>query len=260
MTSASKQTALYASAALVAGAFLGFVFANTANRTEIETLRAELARANSGEAKADTRVGEQTRSADAAASMPSEQEMRDLVAKADARAGDASYQREVGQGVYMYSLAESKPALMPEAIRLLKRAEHSDPKSYNTLLLLGNAHFALGQNGDTTKYKEARKYYLRALEVRPDDPDLHTLLGMTYYFGRPSDAQSAASEYRKALAANPRHEMALQNLAAALIATGATEEAARRITELEGVNSSNRELNKLRSQLAQATGAAKERK
>jgi predicted Zn-dependent protease len=51
--------------------------------------------------------------------------------------------------------------------------------------------------------------------------------------------------------------MALQNIAAALLATGATQEASQRINELEKVNPNNHDLSNLRAQLAQAQNAAK---
>jgi tetratricopeptide (TPR) repeat protein len=187
--------------------------------------------------------------------MPSEQDIRDLIAKADARADDSDYQRQVGQGVYMYSLAQGAPALMPEAIRLLSRAEKADPKNVQAVRLLGNAHFALGQNGDAKQYEEARAYYLRSLELKPDDPDLHAMLGLTYYLASPSDPRRAIAEYRKSLAQDPRDELALQSIATALIATGATEEAEQRVKELEQVNSKNNSLPNLRAQLAQAENA-----
>jgi tetratricopeptide (TPR) repeat protein len=254
------QKILYAAVALVVGAVAGFVFADRANRKEIDELRAEVAQARAGKTatqKGASDPGAPPAASDSAPAMPSEKEIRDIIAKADARADDGNYQREVGQGVYMYSLAQGAPALMPEAIRLLKRAEKADPKNFQTVLLLGNAHFALGQEGDAKRYPEARAYYLRALETKPDDANLHALLGMTYYFGSPQDAQRAIGEYRKSLAKDPRHEMALQNIAAALVATGALEEAERRVRELEKVNPQNNALDSLRAQLAQARNAGK---
>lgn len=258
----SEHKILYAVIGLFVGALAGFLFANQANRKELDDLRAQVAHAKAGtggaQANADGAAGAQsTAASDSAPAMPSQQEIRDLITKADARASDSDYQRQVGQGVYMYSLAQGDAGLMPEAIRLLKRAEQSDPKNYQTILLLGNAHFALGQDGDAKKYEDARGYYLRALTIKPDDANLHALLGMTYYFGSPSDPQRAIAEYRKSLAKDAHHEMALQNLATALIATGATAEAQQRVSELEQVNPNNNSLNNLRAQLAQAQNAAK---
>ncbi|HZH91504.1 MAG TPA: tetratricopeptide repeat protein [Pyrinomonadaceae bacterium] len=251
---------LYALGGLVAGCVIGFFFATSIDRKELEELRGEVARARSSAADGQ-RAGTTPNAAaanDPAATMPTDEEMRDLIAKADANQKDAEYQRKVGQGVYMYALSTGKPALLPEAVRLLKRAHEADPGNYETTVLVGNSLFALGQSSDSSRYAEARVYYNKALAAKPEDTNVSTLLGMTYYFGQPSDPERAIKEYRKTLAAAPRHEMALQSLASALIATGALDEAQKRIEELQTVNAANGALSNLRAQLAQTRNAAKE--
>jgi Flp pilus assembly protein TadD len=255
----NKHKILYALAGLVAGCVIGFFFASSVDRKELEELRGEVARARSSNA-AGAQAGETPKAAasDPAAAMPTDEEIRELITKADANQQDNEYQRKVGQGVYMYALSTGKPALLPEAVRLLKRAHEADPKNYETTVLVGNSLFALGQSGDASRYGEARIYYNKALATKPDDMNVHTLLGMTYYFGQPSDPERAIREYRKSLAAQPGHEMALQSLASALIATGAIDEAGKRIEQLQAVNAANAALSNLRAQLAQAKNAAKE--
>lgn len=252
---------LIALGGLVAGCLIGFFFAISVDRKELDELRGELARARGNNAGGRPQQGANPNAAatDTAASMPSDAEMRELIAKADASQHDTDYQRKIGQGVYMYVLSTGQPALMPEAVRLLKRAHEADPKNYETTVLAGNALFALGQATDPAQYAEARVYYNKALAAKPDDTNVQTLLGMTYFFGQPSDPQRAIKEYRRSLAAAPRHEMALQSLASALIATGAIEEAEKRIEELQTVNGSNAALANLRGQLAQAKNAVKEK-
>jgi tetratricopeptide (TPR) repeat protein len=247
---------LYALAGLVAGCVIGFFFASSIDRKELEELRGQVARGGAaGQQKGET---PKPTANDQAASMPTDEEMRALIAKADASPQDAEYQRKVGQGIYMYALSTGKPALLPEAVRLLKRAHEADPANYETTVLVGNSLFALGQAADASKYGEARVYYNKALASKPEDTNVHTLLGMTYYFGQPSDPERAIKEYRRSLAAEPRHEMALQSLASALITTGAIDEAQKRIEELQKVNAENAAIPNLRAQLAQARNAAKE--
>ena len=239
-----RQKLLYALAGLALGAVVSFLFANAANRRELDELRAELARLRtqpqSGPASAEQAGGQ-----DGA-------RVSELVAKADASPADAALQRQAGEEAYRYALTTGRSAILDDALRLLRRAHEADPKNYDLLLLLGNSHLTLGLARDPQNFNVARGYYLRALEARPGDVNAHTLLGMTYFYGRPSDPESAAREYRKALAADPRHEMALQNLASSLTATGALSEAARRIEELQQVNPSNQSLPKLREELAAA--------
>jgi tetratricopeptide (TPR) repeat protein len=262
----NKHKILYALAGLVAGCAIGFFFANSVNRKELEDLRGQVARARNSSGGQSSPQGGESRGANgnatdasSGASMPTEAEMRDLIAKADASREDTDYQRKVGQGVYMYALSTGQPALMPEAVRLLKRAHEADPKNYETTVLVGNSLFALAQVADASNFTEARVYYNKALAVKPEDMNVRTLLGMSYFFGQPSDPERAIKEYRKSLAAEPRQEMALQSLAAALIATGALTEAQQRLEELNTVNPANVTLSNLRAQLAQAKNAAKEK-
>ena len=126
-------------------------------------------------------------------------------------------------------------------------------------MLVGNALFALAQVTDASKFGEARVYYNKALAAKPEDTKVRTLLGMSYFFGQPSEPERAIKEYRKSLVAEPRQEMALQSLTAALIATGELAEAQQRLEELQTVNSGNATLSNLRAQLAQAKNAAKEK-
>jgi tetratricopeptide (TPR) repeat protein len=261
----NKQKILYALIGLIAGCAIGFFFTNSVNRKAFEELQGELARARSNAGGQPTQQGGASRSADGnsgdatGASMPTEKEIRELIAKADASLDDTEYQRKIGQGVYLYALSTGQPALMPEAVRLLKRAHEADPKNYETTVLVGNSLFALAQVADVSNFGEARVYYNKALATKPDDTNVQTLLGMTYFFGQPSDPERAIKAYRKSLAAEPRQEMALQSLASALIATGALAEAEKRIEELQTVNASNASLSNLRAQLAQAKNAAKEK-
>ena len=239
-----RQKLLYALAGLALGALISFLFANAANRRELDELRSELARLRT-QPPAGARPAEPSGADDGA-------RVRESIAKADENSSDAAAQRQAGEAAYRYALTTGDSAILNDALRLLKRAHAADPKNYDLLLLIGNSHLTLGLAGDPQNFNEARGYYAKALEARPNDVNAHTLLGMTYFYGRPSDPASAAREYRKALAADPRHEMALQNLASSLIATGAVAEAARRIDELQQVNPSNQSLPKLREELAAA--------
>ena len=249
-----RQKLLYALAGLALGAIASFLFANSANRRELDELRSELARLRTQTQAAPAPAGQTAAEQDGAG-------VREMIANAEANASDATLQRQAGEAAYRYALTTGRPAILADAMRLLKRAQAADPKNYDLLLFLGNSYLTLGLAGNPQNFNEARGYYAKALEARPDDVNAHTLLGMTYFYGRPPDPESAAREYRKALASDPRHEMALQNLASSLIATGALGEAARRIDELQRVNPSNQSLAKLREELAaaRASGTARGR-
>ncbi|PYS97093.1 MAG: hypothetical protein DMF65_12275, partial [Acidobacteria bacterium] len=152
-------------------------------------------------------------------------------------------------------------SILPDVARILKRAHEADAKDYKTTVMAGDAHFLIARNsGDARPLAAARKLYEDALASKPDDAVVRTSLGLTYFYDKPSDPQRAIREYRRALQSDPRQEMALQSLAAALIESGNLDEAEKHLDELEKVNPSNRELPSLRAQLEQKRNAAKEKK
>ncbi len=241
---------------------VGFVISNNINSRELEQMRGELARLRASVPKGAEAGGPTVTTAEGETSLPSltDEELRNAVAKADASPGDAALQRTAGQGLYLYAMQTGNSALLPDVARILRRAHAAAPDDYPVTVLAGNAHFLIARGGgDAEALREARKFYERALAAKPDDIVVRTSLGLTYFFDRPPDATRAAREYRKALEIDPRHEMPLQSLVAALTETGVFAEAEKRLRELEGVNSSNPELPNLRAQLAQKQNASKER-
>jgi tetratricopeptide (TPR) repeat protein len=183
------------------------------------------------------------------------------VTRADQSPQDAELQKKVGQGLLLYASETGNASYLSDGARILKRAHDLDPRDYKTTVLAADAQFFVERQGggDAKLIAEARKLYEAALAAKPDDAVVRTKLGLTYYYDEPSNPQRAIGEYRRALQTDPRQELSLQSLAAALIATGGLEEAARRLDELEKVNPSNMELPGLRAQLEQKRNAAKEK-
>lgn len=249
----------------VLGFFVGFMLANNLNRQEQDKLRAELTRpqpnakdnpAGGSKQQAQTAAGD-----DASIPTLTDEQLNNAIAKADASPADADLQKQVGQNLYVYAWVKNKPEILPDVARVLKRAHELDPKDFKTALMGGDALFlAARDGGDTKQLADARKLYEDALALKPDDAESRTKLGMTYFYDKPPDPKRAISEYRRVLQADPRQEMALQSLAAALIETGSLDEAAKRLDELEKVNPSNQELSNLRAQLEQKKNEAKEAK
>ncbi len=190
--------------------------------------------------------------------MVEEKALREAITKADARPEDISIQRNFGMVLYRYANQTQNAGYLPDAARFLKRAADANPEDRDTLVSLGNVLFDIGQTSDRAKFVEARAYYLKALEIKPDDANVRTDLGLTYYFVQPPETQKAIAEYRKSLKIDPRHEPTLQNLATALISIGEREEAKKIIEELQKTNPANTALANLRAQLAQSKNAAQE--
>jgi tetratricopeptide (TPR) repeat protein len=252
----NKSNILFGIIGLFAGLLISFIVTNALNRGGRDVKSANVSRSGAPTV-GDTGRAAASPSKDASESV-SEDEIRAAIAKADARPDDRALQRNFGLALYQYASQAREARWLPDAARFLKRAYEADPKDHDLAVSLANVLFDIGQSSDPASFVEARKYYQKALEMKPDDADVRTDLGLTYYFGQPSDPQRAIVEYRKSLALDPRHEPTLQNLTSALISTGNHEEAEQRIDELQQVNPSNPALPNLRAQLAQSRNAARE--
>lgn len=92
------------------------------------------------------------------------------------------------------------PGLIEDYLTLLAE----DPHSLAALIALGNAYYDSGQ------WKDAVKYYQRALQFDPRNADVLTDLGTAYRnLGMP---ERALAEYRQALKHQPDHLNARYNL------------------------------------------------
>jgi tetratricopeptide (TPR) repeat protein len=262
--SLNKRVLIAGALGVVFGFLAGFFLANGINREEQVKLRAELASARAsapaqGGGAGQSRPPSTPGGGDSFPTLTDEQ-LKTAVAQADASPSDAEMQHKVGQSLYFYAWEKGNAQILPEVARVLKRAHTLDPKNYRTAVIAGDAHFLIAtQSGDPKTLGEARRFYEAALAQKPDDAQVRTNLGRTYFFDKPSNPQRAIGEYRRALQSDPRQELPLQSLAAALIETGGLDEATRRLDELEKLNPSNTELAGLRTQLEQKRNAAKEK-
>lgn len=239
-----KSNLLILAAGILAGFIIGFLLANSLNGRE-RALSASAQPAN-----ANTTV---TTASGTEQKQLSEKEIRDAIQTTDARAADIDLQKRFGLALYSYVNQTRDPRFLPDAARFLRRAVEANPGDRSTTISLANALFDLGQLGDASHFAEARVYYQKALEMNPNDVNVRTDLGLTYYFGTPSDPLSAIREYRKSLAIDPRHEQTLQNLATALVKTGNRKEAEKTIETLRSVNPKNPALADLEALLAQSS-------
>lgn len=250
-----KKNILYLTLGLLAGLTIGFLSANMVARSRLE--QAQTTAGTGPRAEEQSADGKNSASADGAQKPPAvtEEQIREAIAKADSRPDDIELQKKFGRALYRYANQTRDPRYLEDVVRFLKRVYDSNPQDRDITVDLANALFDIGQTSVPEGFSKARVYYLKALEIKPDDASVHTDLGLTYYLGQPSDPQRAIAEYRKSLQLAPRDERALQSLATALISTGNREEAQRRIEELRSVNPDNPSLSNLRAQLAQSKNA-----
>ena len=86
----------------------------------------------------------------------------------------------------------------------LKMAIQANPKNVEALVQLGNIYY------DHHVYPEAIDAYRKALELRPNDPNVRTDLGTALWYS--GFADQAITEYEKVLAAQPTFAPALMNM------------------------------------------------
>ncbi len=130
-----------------------------------------------------------------------------------------------------------------KALVYLQRAVELKPKDVDALTALGNTKY---DKGDFTG---ATEYYQRVLAIQPQNTDVQTDLGNSYFRRTPPDYARAIVEYRKTLAIDPKHEKALQNIAAAALQIQDRETARTAIDQLAAANPTNPTIAPLRESL-----------
>jgi tetratricopeptide (TPR) repeat protein len=255
LSAVNKKNILFALVGLLVGFMIGFLIANSVTHREGVPAGAKLSQPNQTAAAQNNNSSSAPGSPSSDSDTLSEAEVQRAIAAGDQKPNDIELQRKLGFALYRYASYTQDASHLPDVARFLKRAYDANPQDRELTVSLGNVLFDIAQKDDPARFAEARVYYEKALAMKADDAGVRTDLGLTYYFGKPSDPQRAIAEYRKALAVDAKHEATLQNLAAALIVTGNRAEAEKRIAELQSVNPSNAALSDLRAQLAQSKNA-----
>ena len=220
-----KDNVLYAVIGLLLGLIVGFAGANYLNRVGGAPVQAQNGPVNPGGQTAPLQPG-----GGGAAAIP---QVAAALDKAKNEPDNFDAQKQAGM---MYYRIQN----LDQAQRYLEQANRINPEDYETKVTLGNINF------DAGKYDEAEKLYTAALTQKPDDVNVRTDLGLSFFFRQPRDTDRAISEYRKALQYDPKHELTLQNLCAALKEKGDKEALAEAVKKLEEVNPKNEALAKLK--------------
>jgi tetratricopeptide (TPR) repeat protein len=238
----SAKTVWIILVAVLAGAAVGFILANSINRSELSNLRAENERLKSstpatatGDAKNDL----------------TDEEINATVARADNNPGDFDTQRNVGVAIYRYGSMKQDEKIVKQAVKILERATKLRPDDYDVILSLGNAYFDVGYfNKDNEALENARTFYGKALASKPGNPDVMTDLGLTYFLQTPPDYENAVTEFKKSLDKNPTHEKTLQFIIQALARQNKSGEATEYLDRLRTVNPKNESIGELTSLLS----------
>jgi tetratricopeptide (TPR) repeat protein len=183
----------------------------------------------------------------------SDEEIQQKIAEADRNPNNFPFQKGLGLALYRYAVVKQDTKLLEEVGRLLKRASELNPEDYDVIVALGNVYFDVGyykkNNGD---FQKAREFYQKALEQKPNDADLRTDFGLTFFLTNPPETDRAIVEFQKSLQTNRKHEKTLQVLTQALISQNKTAEAEKYLDLLREVNQDNETLPELTAKLAES--------
>jgi tetratricopeptide (TPR) repeat protein len=220
----------------------GFLIANSINRLELEKLRGE-----------NERLKNEKRNGDANDVELSGPEIDSKIAEADRDPNNFQFQKNLGVALYRYGAMKQDADLVERSIRLLDRAAALDKSDREVLVSLGNANFDLGYyRKQNEPLLRARELYGQALKPKPDDIEVRTDLGLTYFLADPPDLDSAISEFRTSLQTRPDHQRTLQFLIQALVKKGDTAAAEAALQKLKSTHPTDESIPGLSSMIERA--------
>ncbi len=234
-----RNTFAFVIVAAVGGFIAGFWLANSINRSAPQITPAANSVPQTGQ-NSNTEL--------------SQEEIRQKIAEADANPTNAAFQRDLGIGLYRYAAMQQDASLLADAARILERSDSLSPKDFDVLVALGNAHFDIGfYRKDAASFQKAREIYAQALTVKPNEPDVTTDLGLTYYLQEPPDLPKAAADLEKVPNLKPDHDRSMQFLVRVYLKQDRVQDAEKMLDRVKSVNPKN-------SAIAELTGLINDKK
>lgn len=219
----------------------GFLLANALNRNEISSLQVE-----NGQLKNEKEKQQQNKRE----LNLSDEEISQKIAEADQNAENFPFQKNLGIALYNYAAMKQDADLLGEISRLLLRAYKNNPKDTDVAVTLGNIYFDIGYlKKNNENFLKAREFYQKALEQKPNDANIRTDFGLTYYLIDPPETDKAIAEFQKSLLVDSTHEKTLQVLTQAFLSQNKNAEAEKFLERLEQVNPNNQLLPEFNGQL-----------
>ena len=226
----NKENVLFSLVGVGFGLFFGFLFVTWANQKAQTKPRAS-APANAGQqAAADGR--------------PSAAEIDAAVKRAEGNPKDYDAQMQAARALYDAQRYD-------ESIQLLLKANELDQKNREPVVALAEV------NAEAGNVKAAEKWYVAALDMKPDDANTRANLARVLLISSPPDYARAVAELRRALKDDPRSEPALQFLAFALAHQNDERGARDALAQLEKINPDNPVIPRLREEIDAQAGAQK---
>ena len=208
---------------LVAGLALGFFGANSLNR-QSELIRPATTAEAVSEAPGQPSTGGVLGDVD------------QMIQRAESEPQNFAAQMRTGD---MYA----QVGKFDKAIDFYKRGVLLKPGDFNANVVLANALF------DSQKFEEASDYYAKAVKINGNDVNARTDLGTTFVERPTPDYERAITEFKTALALDPKHEPTLYYLGIAYLRKGEKGNADRMLAELEKANPTSSLIGRLRQNI-----------
>jgi tetratricopeptide (TPR) repeat protein len=211
---------------LLLGLIVGFLIASKIDRSELERLRAD----NEG-LKAQTDVSPPAQSA------LTDDEIVARLNEAESRKDDFQFQKNLGTALYRYAAMKQDADLLLKIKPVVERAAALGPTDIDILNTAGNLFFDLAYlKKDPKGYRMAREYYSKVLTKRPEDPNVLTDLGLTYFLDDPPDYTEAAEKLNRAGELNPQDQRALRFAIQAQLQLGRAADAEKNLAKLKAAS------------------------
>jgi tetratricopeptide (TPR) repeat protein len=233
----NKENVLFSIVGVLVGFIVGFVFANTANRSGLAPQGA------AGVAATQQVQG-----------LPEGHPVIDpsqMSPKVDEAALAAAVKLADGQPDNFAAQTNAagvsaQAGRYDDAVKFYARANKLKPGDYETLVSLGNTLF------DAEKLEEAERWYAAALAQNPKDVNVRTDLGLTFLLREPAQYDRAVAEFKRSLEVEPAHPQTLQNLTVAYTRKGDIAAAEAALAKLKAAAPQSPTLEQLRSGIDKA--------
>jgi tetratricopeptide (TPR) repeat protein len=234
-----KDNILFGVFGLIVGLVVGFVFANSVNKTGPSTNAAQTTASANTSSNPALPADHPPLGTQAGSTNPSAGAIPQVMESIEkAKQQPQNYEAQMTAADLYYQIQRFE-----DAAKYYEAAAKLKPAEAEPMIKAGNAYF------DAEKYEIAETWYAKALEKEPRNLGVRTDYGLTFYLRTPRDVDRAVKEYKAALAIDPNHEITLQNLALAYAEVKDTANLRTTIDKLRSVNPKNPAIAKLETAL-----------
>ena len=223
------ENILYSIIGLLVGLIVGFMGANSLNRsaqTQTTGTLPAVANTSSNNALPPNHPPIGTTGNDQESGAAAIAEVSSAIEKAKSNPNDYKAQMTAADLYYQIQRFD-------EAAKFYEAAAKLKPSEPEPFIKAGNAFF------DSERYEDAERWYTQALTIDPKNIDVRTDQGLAFFLREPRDIERAIREYKTSLGMKPDHEITLQNLALAYSEKGDTENFQATLEKLTKINPNN---------------------